>query len=68
MQTMANHLDVADLMAENAQLREALKFALEVMESYAFSNGNDPRTATPESAIGRARAALDYVGSPRGQS
>lgn len=42
-------------------LLDALRFALEVMESYAFSSGNDPRTATPESAIGRARAAIAAV-------
>jgi hypothetical protein len=39
-------------------LEAALRFALEVMESYSVLDGRDPSHATPSSAIGIARAAL----------
>lgn len=47
-------------------LVEALKFATEILESYSFSRGIDPRTATPESAIGRCRGVLASLGAPGG--
>ena len=44
--------------AAQAPMREALADAIEMLESYSFSRGIDPRKATPESVIGRGRAAL----------
>lgn len=41
----------------------ALEFTTEVLESYSFSRGHDPRKATPESVIGQAKHALSTVSS-----
>jgi len=61
---MANHLDVADLMVENAQLREALEICKGCLEACAAMHPDNTGIAK---ALSAARATLAVVGSPKQQ-